>query len=47
VHLQKHWLQMIFTEAGMKIDFNDEQSENAHSPIRVSFEPDSNVNDLI
>jgi hypothetical protein len=33
------------TEAGRQIDFNDEHLENASASIRVSFDPDSNVND--
>jgi hypothetical protein len=34
-----------FTDRGRKIDFNDAQSESAFAPIRVSFDPDSNIND--
>jgi hypothetical protein len=33
------------SEAGRQIDFNIEQPENAFASIRVSFDPDSNVND--
>jgi hypothetical protein len=33
------------TEAGREIDLNDEQEENAFASIRISFDPDSNVND--
>jgi hypothetical protein len=33
------------TDAGMKIDFNDEQWSNAHLSIRLNWDPDSNVND--
>jgi hypothetical protein len=33
------------TEAGTQIDLKDEQAGNAPCPIRVSFDPDSNVND--
>jgi hypothetical protein len=29
----------------MQTDFNASQRQNAEYPIRVSFEPDSNVND--
>jgi hypothetical protein len=29
----------------MQIDFNDGQRANANASIRVSFDPDSNVND--
>jgi hypothetical protein len=36
---------IVCTEAGIQIDFNDEQPESASAPIRVSFEPDSKVND--
>jgi hypothetical protein len=31
-------------DLGIRMDFNDEQSENAQNPIRVSFDPDSKVN---
>jgi hypothetical protein len=34
-----------FADRGRHIDFNDEQSEKAFASIRVSFDPDSNVND--
>jgi hypothetical protein len=30
---------------GIQIDVNDEQSESARASIRVSFDPDSNVNE--
>jgi hypothetical protein len=33
------------SDAGRKIDFNDEQPKSALGSIRVSFDPDSNVND--
>jgi hypothetical protein len=33
-----------FTERGIQIDLSDEQYENADSAIRVSIDPDSNVN---
>jgi hypothetical protein len=32
-------------DRGIRIDSNDEHSENAFASIRLSFEPDSNVND--
>jgi hypothetical protein len=38
-------MQITESDAGMEIDFRDGQSENAKSPISLSFEPDSNVND--
>jgi hypothetical protein len=41
----KHSWQRISTDAGIQIDVNDEQPESARASIRVSFEPDSNVND--
>jgi hypothetical protein len=34
-----------FTDSGIRSDFNDEQSQSASDAIRVSFDPDSNVND--
>jgi hypothetical protein len=34
------------SEAGRQIDCNDEQSETAYRPIRVSFDPNPKVNDL-
>jgi hypothetical protein len=33
------------SDAGKSIDFSDEQPESALASIRVSFDPDSNVND--
>jgi hypothetical protein len=37
---------LIFcSDAGMKNDFNDEHPINAPRSIRLSFDPDSNVND--
>jgi hypothetical protein len=36
---------IICSEAGRQIDCNDEQREKAFASIRVSFDPDSNVND--
>jgi hypothetical protein len=36
---------IISSEAGRQIAFNDEQPGNAFDAIRVSFDPDSNVND--
>jgi hypothetical protein len=33
------------SDAGRQIDCNEEQPESARASIRVSFEPDSNVND--
>jgi hypothetical protein len=36
---------IICSDAGIKNDFNDEQPRNAPSSIRLSFDPDSNVND--
>jgi hypothetical protein len=35
----------ILTEAGRQIDVNDEQSQSAYVPIRVSLDPDANVNE--
>jgi hypothetical protein len=32
------------TEAGRQIDSNDVQSQSARASIRLSFDPDSNVN---
>jgi hypothetical protein len=32
-------------DRGIQINSNDEHSENAFASIRVSFDPDSNVND--
>jgi hypothetical protein len=32
-------------DRGIRIDSNDEQSESAFASIRVSFDPDSKVND--
>jgi hypothetical protein len=40
-------MQITSTDAGMQTDFNDEQFKNALSPICLSFDPDSNVNDSI
>jgi hypothetical protein len=34
---------MISTDEGMQIDERDEQSENAHLPIRETLEPQANV----
>jgi hypothetical protein len=45
VHPQKELLPRDSIEAGRQIDCNDEQLESASSSIRVSFDPDSNVND--
>jgi hypothetical protein len=36
---------IICNDAGRQIDFNDEQPANACASIRVSCDPDSNVND--
>jgi hypothetical protein len=36
---------VIWSEAGRQIESNDEQSESAYASIRVSLDPDSNVND--
>jgi hypothetical protein len=36
---------IISSEAGRQIDSNDEQPESTVSPISLSFDPDSNVND--
>jgi hypothetical protein len=44
VHPHKDFLPRNSTEAGRQIDCNDEQLENASRSIRVSFDPDSNVN---
>jgi hypothetical protein len=33
------------SDAGREIDFRDRQFKTAESPISLSFEPDSNVND--
>jgi hypothetical protein len=38
-------LAIIWRDAGMKNDFNDEHSWNASASIRLSFDPDSKVND--
>jgi hypothetical protein len=38
---------IICNEAGRQIDFSDEHPENAFRSIRVSLEPESNVNDEI
>jgi hypothetical protein len=35
---------IISSEAGRQIDFNNEQPESASTSIRVSLDPDSNVN---
>jgi hypothetical protein len=32
-------------DRGIRIDFNDEQPENASAPIRVSFDPGSMINE--
>jgi hypothetical protein len=45
LHLEKDSLPRNSTDAGRKIDCNDEQPESAPDSIRVSFDPDSNVND--
>jgi hypothetical protein len=37
----KQWWLTTSTVAGREIDCNDEQDENAHSPSRVNFDPDS------
>jgi hypothetical protein len=36
---------IICSDAGRQTEFNDAQSESAFASIRVSFDPDSNVND--
>jgi hypothetical protein len=36
---------MMVTERGRQIDCNDAQRESAFVSIRLSFDPDSNVND--
>jgi hypothetical protein len=36
---------IFWSDAGRQIDFNDEQPESTCAPIRVSFDPDSNVKD--
>jgi hypothetical protein len=38
-------VQTISTEAGIQIDFNEQQSETAMASIRFSLDSDSNVND--
>jgi hypothetical protein len=40
-HSRKQKLSRTSTVAGREIDSNDEQSENANSPNRASFDPDS------
>jgi hypothetical protein len=45
LHPQKEFSPRNSTEAGRQIDSNDEQSQSALDSIRVSFDPDSNVND--
>jgi hypothetical protein len=37
------WLSSVI-DRGIRIDFNDEQPENASGPIRVSFDPGSMTN---
>jgi hypothetical protein len=37
----KQELSTTSTLAGREIDCNEEQSQNAHSPSRVNFDPDS------
>jgi hypothetical protein len=44
MHPQKELFPRYLTEAGRQIHCNDEQPERASSAIRVSFDPDSNVN---
>jgi hypothetical protein len=41
----KHFFRRNLTDAGREIDVNDEQRRRALSPIRVSFDPDSIVNE--
>jgi hypothetical protein len=45
VHPAKEFSSRDSTEAGRQIDLKDEQPPSAPSLIRVSFAPDSNVND--
>jgi hypothetical protein len=45
LHEQKELSPRKSTDAGREIDFNDEQQQIAAASIRVSFDPDSNVND--
>jgi hypothetical protein len=42
-HGLKQELSRIWTFDGIVMDFNDEQFENAKSPIPDNFDPDSNV----
>jgi hypothetical protein len=37
---------ILSTDAGIESEDNDVQSENADSPISVSFDPHANVNDV-
>jgi hypothetical protein len=43
LQFEKQDLQIISTERGMTIDFNDEQPSYADSSIRLNDDPDSNV----
>jgi hypothetical protein len=45
LHPAKHDLHKNSTDEGIQSDRSDEQPENRGSPIRVSFEPDSKVNE--
>jgi hypothetical protein len=45
VHVKKQESEMISTEAGMEIVFNDEHARNALASIRVSLDPYAKVND--
>jgi hypothetical protein len=45
VHKIKELSPRNSTDAERQIDVNDEHPRNAHFSIRVSFEPDSNVNE--